>query len=120
MPQLTLPARDGTEIQAYDDGTGPVVLLVHGGMDDGRGYRRVAEALADRFRVLRIVRRRYRLDLPADPTVKEEAADMVALARSAGEPVVYSATPRARSSRSRHCSSTRTRSGALCSTNRPW
>jgi len=81
--QLTAESADGCPILANDEGSGTVaVIIVHGGLDDGRGYARLAAQLASRHRVLRLVRRQYRTDLaqwqPVD--IADEAADIVALA----------------------------------------
>jgi pimeloyl-ACP methyl ester carboxylesterase len=62
---ITAIAADGTDVRAFDEGAGPVVLVIHPGLDDGRSWGKVAEHLAPRFRVVRVVRRHYRLDLPA-------------------------------------------------------
>jgi pimeloyl-ACP methyl ester carboxylesterase len=66
------------------------ILIVHPGMDDGMSWHKVASRLRDRFRVVTPVRRRYNTDLPARPmcSIADEAADIVALARSFGVPVV--------------------------------
>ena len=85
---LTVPAGDGTEIRADDDGAGSCVLIVHPGLDDGRSWRPVAELLALRFRVVSVHRRQYRLDLPGGCSIAEEAADVVALARAIGAPLL--------------------------------
>src|SRR5690349_20424210 len=71
---LTTTAADGTDVRAFDEGRGPVILVLPGGMDDGRTWRKVAAALGARFRVLRLHRRRYRLDIPTrtPPTIAEE------------------------------------------------
>ena len=87
--QLTAESADGCPILANDEGSGPVaVIIAHGGLDDGRGYARLAAQLASRHRVLRLVRRQYRTDLaqwrPVD--VADDAADVVALARAVGRP----------------------------------
>ncbi len=55
-------AADGTNVQAYDEGVGPVILIVHPGMDDGASWAKVAAGLSDRYRVLRVRRRQYRFD----------------------------------------------------------
>jgi pimeloyl-ACP methyl ester carboxylesterase len=85
---LTALARDGTQIRADDAGAGRCVLIVHPGLDDGRSWRRVATALEQRYRVVRVQRRRYRPDLAADCSMAEEADDVVALAEAVGEPVL--------------------------------
>jgi pimeloyl-ACP methyl ester carboxylesterase len=85
---LTVAAEDGTEIRAADDGAGRCVLIVHPGLDDGRSWQRVAALLTPRFRVVALHRRQYRLDLPGGCSIAQEAADVVALARAVGEPVL--------------------------------
>jgi len=62
---ITPALPDGTHARAYDHGgTGPPILIVHGGLDDGSSWLRVAGRLSESFRVVRLVRRHYRLDLP--------------------------------------------------------
>jgi pimeloyl-ACP methyl ester carboxylesterase len=77
-------------VRAFDEGRGPVILVLPGGMDDGRTWRKVAAALGARFRVLRLHRRRYRLDIPTrtPPTIAEEVGDVLALVAAAGAPVL--------------------------------
>ena len=62
---ITSAATDGTDVRAFDEGSGPVILIIHPGFDDGRSWAKVSARLRGRFRVVRIVRRHYRLDLPA-------------------------------------------------------
>ena len=64
------------------------VLVVHPGLDDGRTWRRVIAALEPRYRVVCERRRQYRCDLPAGCSIAEEADDVVALAGTAGGPVL--------------------------------
>jgi pimeloyl-ACP methyl ester carboxylesterase len=91
---LTTKARDGTTVRARDGGRGPVILILHPGMETGTRYKQVARILAKRFRVLRLHRRQYRLDLKSDPrlgspcTVAEEVEHVLAIARTAGAPAV--------------------------------
>jgi pimeloyl-ACP methyl ester carboxylesterase len=87
---ITAEAADGSSVWAYDEGHGPVVLILHGGMDDGSSWRRVAARLAPRFRVLRVHRRQYRSDLTAGSgcTMAEEVEHVTALVRAIGEPMV--------------------------------
>jgi pimeloyl-ACP methyl ester carboxylesterase len=85
---LTVAAGDGTEVRATDVGSGRCVLIVHPGLDDGRSWRRVAELLQPRFRVVVLHRRQYRMDLPGGCSIAQEAADVVALAGAVGEPVL--------------------------------
>ncbi|MEJ3652598.1 alpha/beta hydrolase [Actinomycetes bacterium KLBMP 9759] len=92
---LATTAPDGTTIRASDQGTGTAVLVVHGGLDDGRSWHRVAARLAARHRVVLLHRRQYRLDLagPTDPagpgwSVADEVQDVVAVAATIGAPVL--------------------------------
>ena len=87
---ITARAADGSNARALDEGRGPVVLIVHGGMDDGSSWRRVAARLSSRFRVLRLHRRQYRADLTCGSacTMAEEVEHVTALVRAIGEPMV--------------------------------
>lgn len=78
------------EQSCIDEGRGPVILIVHGGMGDGTSWHSVAKRLTRRFRVVRIHRRRYRLDIASDAavTVETEVRDLLALVAGIGEPVV--------------------------------
>lgn len=82
---------DGTDVSVREEGSGPVILMVHAGLDDGTRSRKLAALLARRHRVLRLHRRQYRLDLKADGkpcSIAQEAADVLAVARAVGEPVL--------------------------------
>jgi pimeloyl-ACP methyl ester carboxylesterase len=85
---ITATAPDGTDIITADEGAGPVILVLHGGMSDESPWVKVAAELAPRFRVVRIRRRIYRLELPADPATDYalEVADILAVAKAIGEP----------------------------------
>ncbi|GAB3420240.1 alpha/beta fold hydrolase [Flindersiella endophytica] len=88
---LTATAADGTSVRAFDEGAGPVVLLLHGGMDDGSSWTWVARRLTSRYRVLRLHRRQYRQDLVTGGsgcTMAEEVAHVQALVDLIGEPSV--------------------------------
>ena len=66
------------------------------GMDDGRSWGKVAARLAPRFRVVRLHRRQYRLDIATGSlcTIAQEVDDVLAVAKVIGEPMlVGSATP---------------------------
>ena len=89
VPTVTAESRDGFVTSAYDQGSGPAtVIIVGGGLDDGRGYGRLADQLSNRYRVLRVIRRQYRADAepwrPVD--IEDEASDVVALARTVNTP----------------------------------
>ncbi|SDH71178.1 alpha/beta fold hydrolase [Nonomuraea jiangxiensis] len=92
---LNVISADGTDVRAHDEGRGPVIVLLHPGLDDGTGLKEVAAILAGRFRVIRPHRRQYRLDLKADPrlggspcSVAEEVDDVLAVVRAVEVPVV--------------------------------
>ena len=87
---IKVASADGTEVRAFDEGRGPVILVIHPGNDDGTSWRKVAARLCGRFRVVRIVRRQYRLDLPAPGAdqMAREVEDVLALAEVIGEPIV--------------------------------
>ncbi|WP_214321554.1 alpha/beta fold hydrolase [Nonomuraea sediminis] len=85
---LTVEAADGIEIRAHDEGQGPVVLVLHAGLDDGTQWQRVAGLLARRFRVVRIQRRQYRKDLRPACTMAQEADDALAVAATLGTPLL--------------------------------
>ncbi|MGW0801962.1 alpha/beta fold hydrolase [Nonomuraea sp. NPDC002799] len=83
--KLTAMASDGTEARAADEGAGPIILALHPGLDDGASWGKVAALLAPRFRVVRLHRRRYRLDLAADScTFAQEVEHVLAVARALG------------------------------------
>ena len=90
MSELTVPSGDGVDVRAADDGSGKVVLVLHPGFDDGSSWRRVATALAGRFRVIRPVRRQYRLDVVnRQPcSIADEVADVLAIVEAIGGPVL--------------------------------
>lgn len=87
---ITTTSADGTDVRGFDEGRGPAILVVHPGLDDGKSWGKVAARLSGRFRVVRIQRRQYRLDLPgASPcSIAREAADVLALAEAIGGPVL--------------------------------
>ncbi|QYC41967.1 Alpha/beta hydrolase family protein [Nonomuraea coxensis DSM 45129] len=88
---ITTVSADGTGVRAYDDGQGPPILMVHPGLSDGTRCRRLAAILSGGgYRVLRLERRQYRLDLRPGPPVgiEQEVEDVLALVRAVGAPVV--------------------------------
>jgi pimeloyl-ACP methyl ester carboxylesterase len=68
------------------NGYRPTLLIVGPGLDDGTRTKKLAAILARQFRVVRLHRRQYRLDLPPC-SVAQEVDDVLAIARNAGEPV---------------------------------
>lgn len=85
-----ISSADGTDIRWYDEGRGPAVLIVGPGMDDGSRTKKLAGILARRFRVLRLRRRQYRMDLKSrgPSTIADEVADVCAVAGEVAEPLV--------------------------------
>jgi pimeloyl-ACP methyl ester carboxylesterase len=85
-----LATDDPAGVVYEDEGTGPLVLVVHGGLSDESAWAKVATELTPSFRVVRIRRRIYRFELPADPAtdVAHEVDDLLALAAELAEPVV--------------------------------
>jgi pimeloyl-ACP methyl ester carboxylesterase len=78
-------AADGTEARAIDEGRGPVILVLHPGLDDGTSWAKVAARLTPHYRVVRVHRRRYRLDLTGVPcTVAQEVEHVLAVAEAVG------------------------------------
>ena len=69
-------------------------MILHPGMETGTRYGKVAELLAHRFRVIRVHRRQYRLDLKRDPkigspcTVAQEVEHVLAIVAAVDGPVV--------------------------------
>jgi pimeloyl-ACP methyl ester carboxylesterase len=86
---MTAVSADGTNVRAFDDGDGPAILVIHPGLDDGRSWAKVAARLSGSFRVIRVVRRHYRLDLPpAAYSITGEVEDVLALAAAIGPPML--------------------------------
>jgi pimeloyl-ACP methyl ester carboxylesterase len=87
--EFTATSADGCPITAYEEGSGPVtVIIAGGGLDDGRGYARLAAPLKSTNRVVRLTRRGYRTDVAGwrPVEIEDETADVVALARAVGRP----------------------------------
>jgi pimeloyl-ACP methyl ester carboxylesterase len=92
---LTITCSDGTDVRAYDEGKGPAIVMLGPGLDDGTRTKKLAAILAGRYRVLRLHRRQYRLDLKADPklggspvSIAQEVEDVLAVVRAIGEPAL--------------------------------
>src|SRR4051794_28353088 len=78
------------DVEVTERGAGPAILLVHAGGSTGAVWARVAELLADRFRVLVYDRPIYR---SADPprgaeAMAAEVADLRTVADAVGEPLL--------------------------------
>ena len=90
---LIVPSADGVDVRAYDEGRGEPILIIGPGMDDGTRTKKLAAILARRFRVLRLHRRQYRLDLKAKTggapySVAQEVEDIIAIAGAVGRPML--------------------------------
>lgn len=73
-----------------DEGHGPAILVLPGGMNDPSDRDKVAARLVPRFRVLRLHRRQYRvdIDLGRPVTMGDEVEDVLGVAARIGEPVL--------------------------------
>ena len=81
----TLTSRDGTKIAYTRDGSGPSVLLVGGGLDDGSENAMLIPALADRFTVVNYARRGRDGSGDTPPhSLAREIEDLTAVIGSAG------------------------------------
>lgn len=76
---ISAESSDGRIMEAFDDGTGHAILVLHGGMDDGQGWKKVADRLSNSYRVIRLRRRPYELHAPT--TMAQEVDDVLAIAR---------------------------------------
>ncbi|MGW4946274.1 alpha/beta fold hydrolase [Actinoplanes sp. NPDC004185] len=81
-------AEDGTEAQAVEEGIGTPILVIHGGMGDRTVWQPVTDLLRDRFRTVRLERRRYRMDLPGPSTMAQEVGHVAAIAAQLDRPVL--------------------------------
>jgi pimeloyl-ACP methyl ester carboxylesterase len=85
---LTVQSADGTLVVLAEEGEGPTILIVHGGMSDESPWGPVAGELAKDFHVVRIRRRLYRLELSPDPATDfaREVDDLAALTATFNAP----------------------------------
>jgi pimeloyl-ACP methyl ester carboxylesterase len=87
---FTAISRDQADVRAEDVGSGPAIIILPPGMDDGTGYRRVAAELSKSYRVLVLHRRQYRLDLATGCSFADEVADVKAVVEKLGEkPLIF-------------------------------
>jgi alpha-beta hydrolase superfamily lysophospholipase len=83
----TVRSRDGTEIAYERSGTGPAVVLVSGGLDDGTENVPLATELARRFTVLNYARRGRGASGDTPPyALEREFEDLAALLETLDEP----------------------------------
>lgn len=80
-------SRDGTRIACWSAGSGPPVLLVHGGMADHTRWSEVSPLLEERFTVFTMDRRgRGESEDGLDYAMEREYEDIVAILESIGAP----------------------------------
>ena len=82
---------DGASITVYSTGAGPGIVILHGGGVAERDYRRLANALSDRFTV-HLYNRRGRPDsapLTGTETVETDLADLGAVLEHTGARSVF-------------------------------
>lgn len=85
---ITTRSADGTTATATTNGTGPFILIVHPGLDDGTAWRKVTDILAEHFTVINIVRRQYRDDIHEPVSIADEVADVAAVCGALQQPVM--------------------------------
>ncbi|MFE6050446.1 alpha/beta fold hydrolase [Kitasatospora sp. NPDC056446] len=90
MTELHASSDDSRPVTALDEGSGPVLLVVHPGGGDATSWDGVTRHLADGFRVVRIRRRIYvpGADIALPHSMAVEAADVLAVAGLLEPPVV--------------------------------
>ena len=78
-------AADGTRIAYLEEGTGPAILFVHGGLGQGLGWKQVCDQLAGQYRTIMMDRRAHgRSDWGGGPDLEREAADVLTLVSALG------------------------------------
>jgi len=91
---LTAKADDGTIARALDDGNGLPIVILHPGMNSPERYSKVSNVLSKHYRVIRIYRYQYRLDLKKDVnigspcSVADEVNHVLAIVKEIGKPVL--------------------------------
>lgn len=90
MTELRAVSEGAPTVTALDEGSGPTLLVVHPGGGDATTWDGVTRRLTDDFRVVRIHRRIYvpGADIALPHSMAAEAADIVAVARLLGAPVL--------------------------------
>lgn len=91
MGVATVTSADGASIVVRSIGSGPGIVILHGGGVAERDYRRLATALADRFAV-HLYNRRGRSDsapLNGTETVETDIADLAAVLEHTGASSIF-------------------------------
>lgn len=83
---ISVRSSDGRTIEAFDDGAGPAIVIIHGGMDDGLVWKKVADRLSNGCRVVRLRRRPYGLRAPT--TMAQEVDDVLAVSETVPAPAL--------------------------------
>ncbi|HEY1499235.1 MAG TPA: alpha/beta hydrolase [Acidobacteriaceae bacterium] len=87
MPALSVQSSDGTPLAYWREGSGPPLLLVHGGLCDHHAWYFVVPALARSFSVWTFDRRAHGLSGDRQPyAVEREVEDILVLLETIGEP----------------------------------
>jgi pimeloyl-ACP methyl ester carboxylesterase len=76
---ISTTSAGGTTVIATVNGSGPAILIVHPGLDDGAAWRKATDILAEQFTVLNIMRRQYRDDIRRRVAIADEVADVAAI-----------------------------------------
>ncbi len=82
-------APDGVSLALHDQGTGPAILVLHGGSGNWQAWQLVMRELRSRYRVFSFDRRPYRhADAAIDRSMRAEVEDAVITARHIGVPLI--------------------------------
>jgi pimeloyl-ACP methyl ester carboxylesterase len=88
FPTIEKLSNEGAEIYCERRGNGPILLLIHGAMEDAGFYSSAAEILADEFTVVTYDRRcnsRSSGDRSAEMVVTQQAHDAAFIIKSIGD-----------------------------------
>ena len=88
VPTIQRLSNEGAEIYCERRGNGPILLLIHGAMEDAEFYSAAASILADEFTVVTYDRRcnsRSSGDRSAEMTVAQQARDAALIIESIGD-----------------------------------
>jgi pimeloyl-ACP methyl ester carboxylesterase len=88
VPTIEKLSNEGAEIYCERRGKGPVLILIHGAMEDAGFYSSAADILADEFTVVTYDRRcnsRSSGDRSAEMTVAQQARDAAFIIKSLGD-----------------------------------
>ncbi|HVU09881.1 MAG TPA: alpha/beta hydrolase [Phototrophicaceae bacterium] len=91
MPTIQAISKDGATIGCYVLGSGPGLLIVHGGGGRATDYRALAQQLADSFTIYLLDRRGRGLSSPQgdDYRIEQEYSDVIAVLERTGCKLVF-------------------------------